>query len=62
MINKGDRIPEVNLVKATENGPEQVSSSDYFAGKKSPCSPCRAPIRQLAQPSICPVMWKRPPT
>ncbi|WP_108810105.1 redoxin family protein [Sphingorhabdus sp. Alg231-15] len=34
MINKGDKIPEVNLVKATENGPEQVSSSDYFAGKK----------------------------
>lgn len=34
MINKGDKIPEVNFVKATENGPEQVSSSDYFAGKK----------------------------
>ncbi len=34
MINKGDKIPEVNLVKATENGPEQVSSSEYFAGKK----------------------------
>lgn len=34
MINKGDKIPEVNLVKATESGPEQVSSSDYFAGKK----------------------------
>ncbi len=34
MINKGDKIPQVNLVKATENGPEQVSSSDYFAGKK----------------------------
>lgn len=34
MINKGDKIPQVNLVKATESGPEQVSSSDYFAGKK----------------------------
>lgn len=34
MINKGDKIPEVNLVKATESGPEQVSSSEYFAGKK----------------------------
>jgi len=34
MISKGDKIPEVNLVKATANGPEQVSSSDYFAGKK----------------------------
>ncbi len=34
MISKGDKIPEVKLVKATANGPEQVSSSDYFAGKK----------------------------
>ncbi len=34
MINKGDRIPQVNLVKATANGPEQLSSNDYFAGKK----------------------------
>ncbi|MEP3224628.1 MAG: peroxiredoxin [Parasphingorhabdus sp.] len=34
MINKGDKIPEVNLVKATEAGPEQVSASEYFAGKK----------------------------
>ncbi|MEJ6594066.1 peroxiredoxin [Parasphingorhabdus sp.] len=34
MINKGDKIPEVKLVKATAAGPEQVSSSEYFAGKK----------------------------
>ncbi len=34
MINKGDKIPEVNLVKATAEGPQQVSSSEYFAGKK----------------------------
>lgn len=34
MINKGDKIPAVNLVKATANGPEQVASADYFAGKK----------------------------
>jgi len=34
MINKGDKIPEVNFVKATAEGPEQVSSSEYFAGKK----------------------------
>lgn len=34
MISKGDKIPEVNLVKATANGPEQVSAGDYFAGKK----------------------------
>ena len=34
MINKGDTIPEVNLVKATTEGPQQVSSSEYFAGKK----------------------------
>lgn len=33
-ISVGDKLPEVNLVKATENGPEQVSSGEYFAGKK----------------------------
>lgn len=33
-ISVGDKLPEVTLVKATENGPEQVSSSEYFAGKK----------------------------
>ncbi len=33
-IAKGDRIPDVTLVKATEGGPEKVQSSDYFAGKK----------------------------
>ena len=34
MIKQGDRLPSTNLVKATESGPEQVSSDDYFAGKK----------------------------
>ena len=33
-ISVGDKLPEVNLVKATESGPEQISSSEYFAGKK----------------------------
>jgi peroxiredoxin len=33
-ISVGDKLPKVTLVKATENGPEQVSSADYFAGKK----------------------------
>jgi peroxiredoxin len=33
-IAKGDRIPDVALVKATEAGPEKVQSADYFAGKK----------------------------
>ncbi len=33
-ISVGEKLPEVTLVKATENGPEQVSSADYFAGKK----------------------------
>ncbi len=33
-ISVGDKLPEVTLIKATENGPEQVSSADYFAGKK----------------------------
>lgn len=33
-IKVGDRLPDVKLVKATENGPEAVQSGDYFAGKK----------------------------
>ena len=33
-IKVGDKLPDVKMVKATENGPEAVQSSDYFAGKK----------------------------
>ena len=33
-ISKGDRIPDVTLVKATPEGPQKVQSSEYFAGKK----------------------------
>jgi glutaredoxin/glutathione-dependent peroxiredoxin len=33
-IQVGDRIPETQLVKVTEGGPEQVSSTDYFAGRR----------------------------
>jgi peroxiredoxin len=33
-IQTGDKIPESTLTKMTENGPEQVKSSEYFAGRK----------------------------
>jgi glutaredoxin/glutathione-dependent peroxiredoxin len=33
-INIGDRIPDVQLTIATPEGPQQTSSSDYFAGKR----------------------------
>lgn len=33
-IAKGDKLPDVTLVKVTENGPEKVQSGEYFAGKK----------------------------
>lgn len=33
-IEVGQKIPDVKLVKATENGPDAVQSSDYFAGKR----------------------------
>jgi glutaredoxin/glutathione-dependent peroxiredoxin len=33
-IKVGDRIPDVKLVKATAEGPQQVQSAEYFAGKK----------------------------
>jgi peroxiredoxin len=33
-ISVGDKLPDVTLVKATDNGPEKVQSGEYFAGKK----------------------------
>ena len=33
-ISKGDSIPDVKLAKATADGPEQVQSSEFFAGRK----------------------------
>lgn len=33
-IAVGDKLPDVKLVKATENGPEAVQSAEYFAGKR----------------------------
>ena len=32
-ISKGEKLPDVQLVKATANGPEKVQSGEYFAGK-----------------------------
>lgn len=32
-ISVGDKLPDVALVKAGENGPEKVQSSQYFKGK-----------------------------
>ena len=33
-IEVGQKLPDVKLVKATDNGPDAVQSSDYFAGKR----------------------------
>ena len=33
-IKVGDQLPDVKLMKATENGPEAVQTSDYFKGKR----------------------------
>lgn len=33
-IKVGDRLPTTNLVKATENGPEAVTSDEFFKGRK----------------------------
>ena len=30
----GDRLPEATLVKVTADGPDRVSTTDYFAGRK----------------------------
>jgi peroxiredoxin len=32
-ISKGDRIPSTTFTRMTENGPEPVSSDDFFGGK-----------------------------
>ena len=33
-IQVGDRIPQTQLTKVTESGPEQIDSDSYFAGRK----------------------------
>ncbi|WP_343528147.1 peroxiredoxin [Sphingomonas sp.] len=33
-IKVGDRLPTTTLVKVTPEGPEQVSTADYFAGRR----------------------------
>ena len=33
-ISVGDKLPEVTLVKATAEGPQQISSGEYFAGPR----------------------------
>ncbi len=29
----GQRIPSANLVKVTDDGPERIDSTDFFAGR-----------------------------
>ncbi|QNQ11035.1 peroxiredoxin [Sphingomonas alpina] len=33
-ISVGDRVPNLTLTKATASGPDQVSSDEYFKGRK----------------------------
>jgi glutaredoxin/glutathione-dependent peroxiredoxin len=33
-VSVGDKIPDVKLVKATAEGPQQVQSGEYFAGRR----------------------------
>ena len=33
-IAKGEKLPDVTLVKATAEGPQKVQAAEYFAGKK----------------------------
>ncbi|MEL7196907.1 MAG: peroxiredoxin [Pseudomonadota bacterium] len=33
-ISVGDKLPDVQMVKATAEGPQPVQASEYFAGKK----------------------------
>jgi peroxiredoxin len=33
-VSVGDKLPSTTLIKATDNGPEAVSSDEFFAGRK----------------------------
>jgi len=33
-ISVGDKLPDVKLIKATDNGPDAVQTADFFKGKK----------------------------
>ena len=33
-IQTGDKLPDATFVKVTESGPQQVSTADYFKGRK----------------------------
>jgi len=33
-ISVGDKLPDVTLVKATPEGPQQISSGEFFSGRK----------------------------
>ena len=33
-IQTGDKLPDATFVKVTESGPEQVTTADYFKGRK----------------------------
>jgi glutaredoxin/glutathione-dependent peroxiredoxin len=33
-ISVGDKLPDVKLVKATAEGPQQIQSGEYFAGRR----------------------------
>jgi glutaredoxin/glutathione-dependent peroxiredoxin len=33
-ISVGDKLPDVTLVKATAEGPQQVSAAEFFAGRR----------------------------
>lgn len=33
-VSVGDKLPSTMIVKATDNGPEAVSSEEFFAGRK----------------------------
>jgi len=33
-ISVGDKVPDVTMVKATPEGPQQLSSGEFFAGRK----------------------------
>lgn len=58
-IKVGDRLPAATLVKVTPEGPEQVSSTDYFAGRRVALFAVPGPSPRPARRSTCPASSRK---
>jgi peroxiredoxin len=55
-ITVGETVPDVKLVKATQEGPEAVQSADYFKGKRVALFSVPGAFTPPARPATCRAM------